>query len=242
MDTVKIQKQNVKMIAHRGVSGLETENTCPAFVAAGNRSYFGVETDVHVTSDGRFVIIHDEWTGRVSRGHINVNVEETVFSEIASIALADIDGSFGRRDISIPSLDDYISICRKYEKTCVLELKNHFDPDVIRTMLSEIEATGWLSHIIFISFDLDNVVNLRKFLPDQPIQWLLCAPITDEIFSILKENRLDLDSCFSYLSKEIVDRLHAQGTLVNCWTVDDPNDGENLVRMGVDFITTNILE
>lgn len=31
MDTVKINSKRVKMIAHRGVSGIEKENTCPAF-------------------------------------------------------------------------------------------------------------------------------------------------------------------------------------------------------------------
>ena len=35
------------MVAHRGVSGLERENTCPAFVAAGVKSYWGIETDIH---------------------------------------------------------------------------------------------------------------------------------------------------------------------------------------------------
>ena len=66
MDTIKIHKGNVKLIAHRGVSGLELENTCAAFVAAGNRSYFGIETDVHVTADGKFIIIHDSNTQRVA--------------------------------------------------------------------------------------------------------------------------------------------------------------------------------
>ena len=62
MDTIKIDKNNVKLIAHRGVSGIERENTAAAFVAAGNRSYYGIETDVHVTKDGKFVIIHDDDT------------------------------------------------------------------------------------------------------------------------------------------------------------------------------------
>lgn len=53
MDTIKIDKNNVKLIAHRGVSGIERENTAAAFVAAGNRSYYGIETDVHVTKDGK---------------------------------------------------------------------------------------------------------------------------------------------------------------------------------------------
>ncbi len=49
-----------QMIAHRGLSGIETENTAAAFVAAGQHPYFGIETDVHRTRDGQFVIIHDD--------------------------------------------------------------------------------------------------------------------------------------------------------------------------------------
>ncbi len=53
------------MAVHRGFSGLETENTAVAFVAAGNRSYFGVECDIHLTPYKKFVIIHDETIERV---------------------------------------------------------------------------------------------------------------------------------------------------------------------------------
>ena len=75
MDTIKINKGAVKMVAHRGASGLERENTVPAFLAAGNRSYFGIETDIHRTADGKYVVIHDETTSRVTRGAANINVE-----------------------------------------------------------------------------------------------------------------------------------------------------------------------
>ena len=47
MDTIKFDKKKTVMIAHRGLSGIETENTNSAFVAAGNRSYYGIETDIH---------------------------------------------------------------------------------------------------------------------------------------------------------------------------------------------------
>ena len=64
MDTIKINKGNALMVAHRGLSGLERENTASAFVAAGNRSYFGMETDVRVTADGNFILLHDNDTVR----------------------------------------------------------------------------------------------------------------------------------------------------------------------------------
>ena len=103
MDTIKFNKKQVKMVAHRGASGLERENTVPAFVAAGNRSYFGVETDVHKTADGLYVIIHDETTSRVSRGAVNIHVEENPYEAVRHIVLPDKDGStvrlFGPGDL-----------------------------------------------------------------------------------------------------------------------------------------------
>ncbi|MBO5973139.1 MAG: hypothetical protein J6Q16_00400, partial [Clostridia bacterium] len=67
MDTIRmVNKGNTKMVAHRGVSKLERENTMPAFVAAGNRSYYGIETDIHITRDGRFIVYHDDNTLRLT--------------------------------------------------------------------------------------------------------------------------------------------------------------------------------
>ena len=44
MNTILIDKKGCKMIAHRGVSGLEKENTCAAFVAAGEIFWKGIAT------------------------------------------------------------------------------------------------------------------------------------------------------------------------------------------------------
>ena len=110
METIKVLNKKVKMIAHRGLSGLEKENTCPAFVAAGNRSYFGIETDIHRTADGQYVVIHDEATKRVSNEKIDINVEENLYSALKDIVLPDIDGSTNRQDIKIPLLNGEKSI------------------------------------------------------------------------------------------------------------------------------------
>ena len=47
---------------------------------------------------------------------------------------------------------------------------------------------------------------------------------------------------FRSLTREIVEELHGEGILVNCWTCDDKAEAERLVAWGVDFITTNLLE
>lgn len=243
MDTVKFEKGSVKVVAHRGVSGIERENTCPAFVAAGNRSYFGVETDVYATSDGKFALIHDKTTERVSAGAHNVDVEQTDFEEIKKLALPDRDGTFCRRDIFIPSLEEYIRICQKYGKICVLELKSRFKEEELIRMAEEIRQIGYLESVIFISFSFENCVNARRLLPNNKIQWLMDnVKITEEHVQKMLRHRLDLDICCTALDKETVEMLHANGIEVNCWTCDDKETAERLALMGVDYITSNILE
>ena len=243
MDTIKFNKKNVKMVAHRGLSGIERENTYPAFVAAGNRSYFGIESDVHKTADGKFVIIHDETTRRVSLKTININVEQSSHHAVNHVVLPDLDGSFERQDIRIPTLKDYINICKKYQKISVLELKNDFSNEDVQAIINEIDECGYLEGTIFISFSLQNCLYLRELLPFAKIQWLIGdKEVDDGIIKTLIENGLDLDVYYKRVTKELVDRLHEIGIEINCWTCDKAEAGEQLAEMGVDYITSNILE
>jgi glycerophosphoryl diester phosphodiesterase len=242
MDVIRIDSKNVRMVAHRGLSGLEKENTCPAFVAAGNRSYFGIETDVHTTRDGRFVIIHDETTQRVSNGESCVNVEEVDFADIENIVLPDVDGSRTRRDIRIPLLAEYIAICKKYGKVCVLELKNEFLTEDIVRLIDEIKALDYIGQVIFISFSWKNCVTVRRLLPENDVQWLTEDEVTAGMAEKLAANRLNLDMYYPRLTLDAVEMLHAKGIRINCWTCDDKEEAEKLVDMGVDYITSNIIE
>lgn len=243
LDTVKFSHAGsaAKIVAHRGVSGLETENTCAAFVAAGSRSYFGVETDVHVSADGAFIIFHDDNTLRV--GLEDHEIEKTDSAVLRGMVLADRDGGAKTRsDLRIPLLGEYIRICRKYEKTCVLELKNHMQPDAVAGIVEEIRREGWLEHVIFISFDHENLEVLRGLLPNQKLQYLTCDAPDEALLARLLPWQLDLDIEYQSLTKAGLDLMHAHGVEVNCWTPDRPEDGERLAAWGVDYITSNILE
>ena len=240
MDTIRIENTGKPlMIAHRGLSGIEKENTASAFVAAGHHTYFGIETDVHRTADGQFIVIHDDDTRRVAGDE--VKVEETCFDTLRAIRLIDTDGRKGRWDLVLPSLDEYIRICKKYGKEAVLELKNHFDPEDIRRIVEAIRAEEYLDHVIFISFDLPNMICIRELLPDQRAQFLVSAE-EDWLIDTLKKYRLGLDIRYTALTKDLADRVHAIGQEVNVWTVNTPEDAERVIRMGADYITTNILE
>ena len=141
MNTIKFDKKSTLVIAHRGLSGLEKENTNSAFVAAGNRSYYGIETDVHKTKDGHFVINHDGDFKRVANEEIII--EEATLEEIQNIVLYDIDNQKTRLDLRPTTLQNYVSICKKYEKHSIIELKSNFtDEDIATTIAVADEAFG----------------------------------------------------------------------------------------------------
>ena len=242
MDTMHLTgSPKPRMIAHRGLSGIEMENTCSAFVAAGNRSYFGIETDVHVTKDGGFIIIHDDTTKRVALD--DLTVEESTFETLRSLRLTDKDGKRGRKDLLLPSLREYIQICKKYGKMSVLELKNPMQPEQIDQIIEIIREEGWLEHTIFISFALSNMIHVRKALPAQKAQYLIEGdPDWQEVMAALKKYDLDLDIDYNLLTEERVKELHEAGKEVNVWTVNDLSDAQRLAAWGVDYITSNIIE
>ncbi|MBR0409049.1 MAG: hypothetical protein IJI53_13530 [Clostridia bacterium] len=241
MDTLHLNAPKPRMIAHRGLSGIEMENTCSAFVAAGNRSYFGIETDVHVTADGQFIIIHDDTTKRVAMD--NLRVEESTFETLRSLRLCDKDGKRGRKDLGLPSLQEYVQICKKYEKVSVLELKNPMLPEHIDQNIDAVRAEGWLEHTIFISFALSNMIHVRKVLPSQKAQYLIEGqPDWQEVLGALKEYNLDLDIDHRILTEQMVKDVHGLGKELNVWTVNKLEDAERLTQWGVDYITTNIIE
>lgn len=227
------------MVAHRGVSGLELENTCAAFVAAGNRSYIGVETDVHVTADGKFIIIHDDNTGRVTTE--SMVVEQTDYETLRALQLKQQDGML-RTDLRLPSLEEYLSICKHYDKVCVLELKNPMEEEAVKGIVEVCKAVYSLDKMVFISFAFQNMLYIRKFAPEAEAQYLLAEEITQAHIDTLAEHKLDLDVHYLAMSEDLMNRLHERGIKVNCWTVDDPEIAERLVSWGIDYITSNILE
>ena len=239
MDTVKINKKNTLLVAHRGLSGLETENTNAAFIAAGERSYYGIECDIHRTADGRFVVIHDADLKRVAG--VELDVESSTLEQLQSHILFDKKGEKSRDDLRVGTLEDYISICKRYGKRAVLELKSAFTEAETAEIVRIIEADGYLGEVTFISFDYSCLEKVRAIRPETEVQYLF-AEVTDEIIERLARDGFDADVQHRALTAQNIAKMHDKGIKVNCWTVDDPARAEQLAAIGVDFITTNILE
>lgn len=239
MNTIKFDKKQTKVIAHRGLSGIELENTNSAFVAAGNRSYFGIETDIYRTNDGFFVIGHDDNYKRLCGEEIFL--EKVSLSTLQGLVFFDKDGTKSRCDLRPSRLENYISIVKKYEKHAVLELKSDFTMEEIEKIIEIIKQYDYLDKLTFISFNYENLLKVKKLLPNQSAEYLFWK-ITEEEIERLKRDNINVDVWCKELTKEQIELCHNAGLTVNCWTVDEKERAEELAAWGIDYITSNILE
>jgi len=237
-DTIKIANHgNTLMVAHRGLSGIETENTAAAFLAAANRSYWGIETDIWRTADHQYICNHDGRSGRICE--TDLVMEASTLAELRALTLKDKDGNTDRGELMLCLPSEYRKICERYGKICVPELKSHFTLEEIKDILAIFD--GYLENTRFISFYYENLAFVKQLRPEQKCQFL-CSEITVERVAELAEAGMDLDIYYKGLTKEVLDACHAAGMEVNCWTVDSPEIADTLIGMGVDQITSNILE
>lgn len=254
MDTIKIDKKNVKMVAHAGLFGMETANTNAGFIAAGNRSYWGVECDVRVAKDGLVVIHNDSTEGFAPE---TIIMSESTVEQIQQVVLYERSffhtmEDYGltpgikapRSDLRIPTLQEYIRICKAYDKVCVTELKHAMTPETIAQVVECFREQDYLDKVVFISFFWDNLTEIRKHLPKCPVQFLTDENhvFTDEFLDKVAACGFDLDIHIFTTTKELVDRIHEHGIKLNVWTCDWVDKAQNLVEWGVDYITSNIIE
>ena len=240
-DTIKLQnKGNTQMVAHQGLFVAERGNSIPAFRDMATRSHFGAECDIHVTKDKKIVVNHDNDIGTTcDRSMI---IEESLFEDVRAARIKSIyENTYEGDEMRIPTLTEYIEICKSGDKYCIVELKNHFEKEDIVRVIEEIKALDYLHKVIFISFDLPNCITIRELLPEQPVQYLIVR-YNQEVLETLDKYNLDLDMHYHHMSAAVIREVQAHGHKVNAWTVDDPVHAQYFISWGIDYITTNYLE
>jgi len=219
-----------QFIAHRGFASKKPENTIEAFEFSAKSNAYGIETDIHMTQDGVFVAYHDDSLLRLC-GQDKI-IENTNFNEIAK---ARINGKH-----KIPTLAEFIEICKSGNKNAVVEIKNPLAQKDLAALVQEIKTLGYLENTTFISFGIQTCLDLRKMLPQQPIQFISATWDKNQLAMMAKE-RIDPDIEWTCLDKKRIQHCKKLGLKVNCWTLNDDSIAKYFEKCGIDFITTNNL-
>jgi glycerophosphoryl diester phosphodiesterase len=237
----------VEIIAHRGASYDAPENSLAAFKLGYKQGADGVELDIHLTKDGRAVVMHDADTARV--GGTKTKIVDHTLAELQKINIS-AWGKWTNQPFKekVPSLAQALKTVPKSKKIFI-EIKT--GPEIIPALQADLKKSKLKpEQTTIITFNYDSAVASKKTFPNLKTYWLVGYakdkttgkyPDLNETIARAKAANVDgLDLNFNWpLTKENVAKIKSNGLECHVWTVDDPVKARELVDAGVDSITTN---
>jgi glycerophosphoryl diester phosphodiesterase len=224
------------IIAHRGASAVETENTVPAFARARSDGADGVELDVMTCGTGEVVVFHDDDLARLA--HRPERITDTPFTVLREARLAS--------GAAIPTLDEVFEACGP-DMLVNVELKV---PD--RASVALAPLVDGVAAIVARAGAGARVL-VSSFNPWAVRLWMRRAPAIPAGLLFENDSPLPLRRAWAApllrpfaLHPELVlcsaDRVsswHRRGYMVNVWTVDAPAALAACRSMRVDGVITN---
>ena len=219
---------NVQVIAHRGASRAERENTLAAFQRAGQMGADAVELDVRRTADGAMAIHHD---AALSDGRLICDLHASELPE------------------HVPFLAEALDACEGMWVN--IEIKNHpidADFDASDTLAASIaghlEQRGEDHRWLISAFNRQTVDAMRTLRPEVRTAWLTEGVRDEECERVARDlagfGHTALHPYTKHLTRHCVDVFHAHGLQVNSWTIDDPARMAEVIEWGIDGICTNL--
>ncbi|MGP3967720.1 glycerophosphodiester phosphodiesterase [Streptomyces sp. 6N223] len=213
-------------VGHRGLMGVEPENTLRSFRRADRAGLDVIELDLHLSKDGELVVMHDAEVDRTTDGTGPVG-------DLTVAELRGLDAGDGER---IPLFTDVVDAVGAPLQA---EIK---DRAAARVLAALIEDRGLGERVTVISFHDDALAETAALLPGAALG-LVTGRSTDSAPERAAELGAGLVSCeLAYLDADVVGRCHAAGVKVLAWTVNTPAELARARQLGLDGVVTDLPE
>ena len=228
------QETGPKFIAHRGFSSTHLGNTEAAFRAAAEMGFYGIETDIRKTLDGYFICNHDATVLYADGTEKKISTTKR-----ANLLSRPLKNDKNGEAAYLCTFETYLQVCKEGNKVAIIELKDFFDQDDVRTILSIVDREYDRKKIAFISFSYAALLQVKAVDPSIELQYLSQTE-NDQTFERCLDEKISIDVRQTIITEELVKSFHDAGLKVNVWTVNDGTDLQNAYQLGVDYITTDV--
>lgn len=197
---------------HRGNPAEQPENTIRSFSSAIAAGCDLIECDVHLSSDGRLMVIHDHTLDRTTNG-------KGLVRDRSAAELRKLDAGKGER---IPYLQEVVELALG-KVGLVIEIKQIpiQYPGLEDKLVAMLRQLGAVSECAVVSFHHPSVRGLRDMEPRLQLGILEGARPIDPA-RMLREAGADVFSPhWGATDPQLVRDVHAAGGAVAVWTVDD---------------------
>jgi glycerophosphoryl diester phosphodiesterase len=241
-----------RVFGHRGAAGLAPENTVPSFALGLTLGADILELDVHASRDGVVVVFHDATLDRTTNG--NGPLRERSLYELQQLDAGyhftrdGRDFPYRGHGLRIPTLE---AVLKDFPLAhCNIEIKQA-DPPIVTDVLRIIRRLD-AQHRVLLAAEHDPVMQQIRPLAGDIATSFSAAEVADFI------GRMQTGSLASYqpsgralqipprfndivlVTEESVAAAHGCGLEVHVWTINDPDEMQQLLELGVDGVISDL--
>jgi len=225
------------VIGHRGASGYAPENTIAAFERANAMGADGIELDVHLSSDDKLVIIHDETIDRTSDGEGRVC--EMTLQRLHEFSFHNnMDEFVGEK---IPTLDEVLDLVKPTNMVINIELKNGvvFYP-YEEMIINTVENHGMGDRVFYSSFNHLSAKKILSIRPNARVGFLYEDGMIDPVSYAIKHGVSALHPAkYNLEYPGFIDECKKNNMDLHVFTVNTREDMYRCLNHGVTSIITN---
>lgn len=224
-------------IGHRGAAGTHPENTMASFLRAAELGCDGVEFDIHRTSDGEIIVIHDATLERTTNG--TGLVRSKTLAEIKQVDAGSWKGAAfaGER---VPTLREVIrGTAPTFQLFVEMKAGSVHYPGIEEQILELLREEGALQRSQISSFDHHALRRLRELSPDVELGMLFSANVLDPVGMARECGASALHPFWQWASPAMLEQARAARMKVNVWTVNEPPYIGMMKALGVDGIMSD---
>ncbi len=224
-----------QVIAHRGASAHRPENTLAAFRRAVELGARFIETDLRVTRDARFVLIHDARVNHTTNGR--GRVADFTLAELRRLdAGAWFAPSYVRE--RVPTLEEALDLAEWLDFGIYLELKARLKSAQAIALARVLRERQALGRVMVLSFSARALARMRVIEPSLRTA-LLVGRRGPAIGPARRVGAAILASWHERINQRMMRRARKAGLGVVAWTVNDSGDIRRMIELGVDGIMSD---
>ena len=239
--------------AHRGASLRAPENSLEAFRLAARSGAGGLELDIHMTSDGHVVVIHDGSVDRTTDGAGLVH--DMTLREIRNLDAGysftpdgEITYPYRGQGVRVPELAE---VFREFPDHRInIDIKEAW-PGVEAALLEAISDAHARDRVLVVSETLAVIDRFRRLsrgristgASRREMALFYCLSMLHmEAFLCPLYDALQVPAEYrgrKVVTPRFVQAAHNRGVRVDVWTIDDPAEMRRLLDLGVNVVMTN---
>lgn len=236
IDIIAASTIAIPAIAHRGDHNGVPENSRASLNKALDNHYYGSETDVWMTTDGKLMVNHDP-------SYNGVTIRTSTYAQCKNLKLSNNE--------TMPTLDEFLQTMKTTTSPTKLIIEIKEASGVVTYNQSAAEETVKLvkqynvqDKVEYISFSWEACLRVRELDRNAKVAFLSSNSSSDDKktpseVAAAGLTGIDYSTGLMHANPGWYDQAHKLGLSVNVWTINNTSEATTERSYGADYITAN---